>query len=576
MGSSGRLLRSNNSSTLCCEATPIGSLLFWLVSPQNSKEWEFYEFIRDYHELKHRHNDKAEFIDQREVTAMLDGQQRLTALNIGLRGSYASKIKWKKKSSIDAYPKRFLYLNLLGPQQDDENGMYEFLFLSKQDASNSGGKHWFPASKILEFKSPKEVNSYLAGMGLANNEFAYSALFDFYQKVTESAIINFYQEDDQDLDKVLRIFIRVNSGGTQLGYSDLLLSTAIAQWKSLNARQEIGALVEQLNGSDYRFAFDKDLVMKACLVLTEDITDIRFKVTNFNASNTKKIEENWKNITGALKQAVALLTSFGFTDRSLTSANSVLPIAYYLLKRGLPVSYDSAAKYSLDRTSVHQWLLKSLLRGVFGAQGDTVLTNMRSIIRVSNNAFPAEALADKLQQMKRPIRFADEDIDELLTTRYLQRQAFLALSLLYPWVDYRNAFHLDHIHPQSAFTPKRLRQAGVAEADIEFCLAHHDEIPNLQILANIPNIEKSSIPFEKWLADKYPTKSGRAEFCDRQFIPLRRASAAPSHSVHAQTVQPDTGLAIANFREFFESRAALMRSGLVKVLQSPTAASETA
>src|ERR1700676_1408942 len=80
--------------------SPIGSFLFWLVSPQNSKEYEFYEFIRDYHELKHHHNQKAEFIDQREVTAILDGQQRLTALNIGLRGSYATKVKWKKNWEI--------------------------------------------------------------------------------------------------------------------------------------------------------------------------------------------------------------------------------------------------------------------------------------------------------------------------------------------------------------------------------------------------------------------------------------------------------------------------------------------
>jgi hypothetical protein len=42
----------------------------------------------------------------------------------------------------------------------------------------------------------------------------------------------------------------------------------------MNAREEIGTLVEQLNGSDYRFAFDKDFVMKACLVLTDDITGI--------------------------------------------------------------------------------------------------------------------------------------------------------------------------------------------------------------------------------------------------------------------------------------------------------------
>lgn len=536
---------------------PIGSFLFWLVSPQNSKEYEFYEFIRDYHELKHHRNQKAKFIDQREVTAILDGQQRLTALNIGLRGSYASKVKWKKKSNLDAYPTRYLHLNLLKPREDDEDGTYEFSFLTKREDGTANGKHWFRASKILDFKSPKEVNAYLAGMDLANNEFAYGALFDFYHKVTESAIINFYQEDDQDLDKVLRIFIRVNSGGTQLGYSDLLLSTATAQWRSMNAREEISAIVEQLNGSDYRFAFDKDFVMKACLVLTDDIADIRFKVTNFNASNTKKIEDNWKNITGALKQAVALLSSFGFTERSLTSANSVLPIAYYLLKRGLPQSYDSAKKYASDRSAVHQWLLKSLLRGAFGAQGDTVLSNMRSVIKASNSTFPSEALADRLQQMNRSIRFSPDDIDDLLATSYGQKQAFLVLSLLYPWIDFRNAFHLDHIHPQTAFTPKKLRQAGVADADIDFYLTHCDELPNLQILANVPNMEKSGLPFDKWLSEQFQTKKARAEFCDRQFI-------------------PDTDLDLANFREFFSRRAKLMRIELIKVLQSSgTAMAET-
>jgi hypothetical protein len=252
---------------------------------------------------------------------------------------------------------------------------------------------------------------------------------------------------------------------------------------------------------------------------------------------------------------VALLTSFGFTERSLTSANSILPIAYYLLKRGLPTSYDSSKKYSSDRAAVHQWLLKSLLRGAFGAHGDTVLSSMRSVIKASNRAFPSEALTDKVQKVNR--RFTDEDIDDLLGTCYGQKQAFLVLSLLYPWVDYRNAFHLDHIHPQSAFTPKRLRQLGLADADVEFCLAHYNEIPNLQILASIPNIEKSSLPFEKWLAEQYPGKKAKAEFCDRQFI-------------------PDTGLEIANFRDFFDCRTVLMKADLRKVLQSPSAAAESA
>jgi len=240
-----------------------------------------------------------------------------------------------------------------------------------------------------------------------------------------------------------------------------------------------------------------------------------------------------------------MLASFGFTERSLISANSVLPIAYYLLKRGLPTSYDSGSKYTSDRVAVRQWLLKALLRGVFGSMGDTVLSNMRAIIKSSHEGFPSEALADK-------IRFTEEDIDYILATRYGQKQVFLVLSLLYPWVDYRNAFHLDHIHPQTMFSGKKLKQAHLPEQDIEFCLAHYDELPNLQILANIPNIEKSNQPFDKWLADTYKGKKYRAQFCGRQFI-------------------PDTDLHLANFREFVERRAELMRDEFVKVLQAASA-----
>ncbi len=317
----------------------------------------------------------------------------------------------------------------------------------------------------------------------------------------------------------------------------------------MNAREEINAIVEQLNGPEYRFAFTKDFVMKACLVLTDDISDTRFKVTNFNASNTKKIEANWKKITSALVQAVGLLSSFGLTERSLTSANSVLSIAYYLLKRSLPPSYDSAQKYASDRRQFESGFFKSLLRGAFGAQGDTVLSNLRGVIKASYELFPAGALADKLQQMNRPIRFTDEDLEDLLAIQYGERLSFVALALLYPWVDYRNLFHIDHIHPRSMFTRKALRKAGVPEGDLEFCLAHYDEIPNLQILSSNPNIEKSNIPFEDWFARNYSTKKAREDFCERQFI-------------------PDVDLKLSNFWEFFEKRSALLKGDFGVVLQS--------
>src|SRR5687768_6188170 len=73
---------------------PIVSFLFWHVDKKNTGQYQFYEFMREFHETKNRHNAKASVSGQDDVTAILDGQQRLTSLYIGLKGSYAYKEPW--------------------------------------------------------------------------------------------------------------------------------------------------------------------------------------------------------------------------------------------------------------------------------------------------------------------------------------------------------------------------------------------------------------------------------------------------------------------------------------------------
>ncbi len=58
---------------------PIGTFLFWTVPPELSRSFRFYGFMREYHELKSRHSPPVPVADLRNVTAVLDGQQRLTA-----------------------------------------------------------------------------------------------------------------------------------------------------------------------------------------------------------------------------------------------------------------------------------------------------------------------------------------------------------------------------------------------------------------------------------------------------------------------------------------------------------------
>ena len=78
---------------------PFGAFLFWNVEPENSGRWKFYDFVRDYHERTNPHCPELGILPDTRLIAVLDGQQRLTAFNIGLRGSMAIKIpnKWWSK-----------------------------------------------------------------------------------------------------------------------------------------------------------------------------------------------------------------------------------------------------------------------------------------------------------------------------------------------------------------------------------------------------------------------------------------------------------------------------------------------
>lgn len=66
------------------------------------------------------------------------------------------------------------------------------------------------------------------------------------------------------------------------------MSIASANWKEINAREEIEDTVEKVfNISNSGFRIDKDFVLKTCLVLFID--NIKFELKNFGYENVKII-----------------------------------------------------------------------------------------------------------------------------------------------------------------------------------------------------------------------------------------------------------------------------------------------
>ena len=135
---------------------PIGTFLFWEINKEHVNDYDFYGFIRNYHEYKGVHNKKVDLKGLDGVTAVLDGQQRLTSIYIGLKGTYAYKLKYMAKKNQEAYPTRKLYLNLLSNSTDSSNE-YEFKFLTNKEVQNDENTYWFEVGEILNMKQAGDV-----------------------------------------------------------------------------------------------------------------------------------------------------------------------------------------------------------------------------------------------------------------------------------------------------------------------------------------------------------------------------------------------------------------------------------
>ena len=532
---------------------PFGTFLYWRVARENSSKFKFFDFVLDYHQRDKPHCPPLPVMPDRELTAVLDGQQRLTALNIGLRGSIARKLPRKWWNSPDAFPVRRLYLDLLWqPDEDDEDGLkYRFSFLTDQQSSRpENGECWFPVGDVLSMKNAGPAMTRWLNDRLPQNQVtpAHETLYELFQVVHTEHLVAYYEERDQELDKALQIFIRMNDGGTPLSHSDLLLSIAVAQWTDHDARKEIHDLVDDLNRIPPGFTFSKDLVLKAGLMLS-DIGSVGFKVDNFNRENMDTFERNWENIRHALKLTVQLVSHFGFNGQNLTASNAILPIAYYLYLKNPGEAYLTNNRFDQDRRGIRQWLIRSLLKsGIWGSGLDTLLTALRRVIKESDHdCFPVTRIGDEMARRGRTLSFDEEEIEDLADMRYRDRLTFALLSLLFDFVDMRYQFHLDHIFPASRFTDRRLKDACVPVEQMDEFKNRKDGLANLQLLQGAENLEKRAKMPAEWLSKMYPDTDRRQAYEDR----------------HLLGDVPDS---IVKFEAFYEARRSRLKDRIRQLL----------
>lgn len=473
---------------------PISTFLFWkqngsFLKKEKIKKLEFVKNSND------QNTENTEISTAKEYFLVLDGQQRLTSLYLVLKGNY-----------IIGNNPYDLYFNILSGQEEQEGGiLYEFKFFNKnkgesfQEDNDVEKKIWYRVKGLYDLnisqiyseltKISKEIKDCYA-IDLSDDK--KNSIAKLCQYLKTEKLIYYYPEIEQDYDKVLDIFVRTNSGGTQLSYSDLLFSMLKLQWSE--ARKNFETLLSTINDND-RYKFTSDFILKTALVLyANNNEEVRYKTKNFKSSLIQNLKKDWKQFENAIKLCIDLIKDKMFLTgyKCVPSNNVLIPIIFWIFKNKLKGCGESGNSIlDADVSTLRTWLTKSLLSGIFSGQSDAILYKCKeTIANTKDKQFPATEIENRINTETKKSMKLDTDI--LNKVKYNSGDSFLVLSICYKGsINFKprmtgNLPEQDHI-----FSQNELKKFNIPDDKI-------NSIFNIRYIGSSENKSKSNTPFEDW------------------------------------------------------------------------------
>lgn len=434
------------------EGFPIGTFLTWKVSGKKintENSIGFYNFIKNYSEygdkkynelIKNPSNDKA-------YLAILDGQQRIQSLILGLKGSYATHLPNKKYDKIESYPRRYLYINLKKSfLQDEGKSFYTFKFLEPSIAANDEKNNWFEVGKIIGLLDEKDRRKYIREhynfQTEDDNDEALSILSELNSCINDRSLLGCYAiNKDRSLDDILDIFVRINSGGTKLSKPDLLFSTIITKWS--DSRENFDDFLKNININEKQakiFNFDIDFLIRTILYVFN--ISVILNIKNFNALDIDELKQNWDKIKNSITKTRNLLMEFGFTGWNITSYNAIMPIIYYVYNNG-------NIKDENVKLEIKKYFIIAQLKNLFGVASNSALTETRKALFNQKN-FSTDLLKNISLVGNRNYSVSRDDIDTWLNTyKKGSPYVFMILSIIDPNFDNSKLIDIDHLYAES-------------------------------------------------------------------------------------------------------------------------------
>lgn len=517
---------------------PIGTFLFWNVDEAMFRQYAFNTFIRDYDEARGKmqrgERATASFSDYK---AVLDGQQRITSLYMGLCGKYRTHIKGKRWDDPTAYFDRFFCFNIMHcPREDDQ---YQFAFKKIEEINTfietETGDHeyWVKVATVFD---DMDASEYTEDIEAKNSDIfvpekrrnARKMLQNLQNALSQKQNINYYLAKEKGLSEVVEVFVRVNSGGEKLSASDLMLSVAAGEQGNVDIHVLIQEAVDSINAmpqnTDEGFKVDKEILLRGGLMFTGASSLSLKNNNNYTSTRMNEIfKDHWEAIVDAFKAAVVYIEYLGFVGQKLPSKNLILPIAYYFYKHGYGESYKSSSSNSAccDRIFIRQWLLRAMFNNVFSDGTGSTLLQIRQVIddTAPLKHFPLEYLMER--EIKRSLNIGQDQIEDILDIKYGDGR----IKPLFCEMLHRSSStsdQVDHIWPKATLMSKKaLRKAYPTATDMDIAMfqSRCNGLANLQLLDQVLNQGKSDTEFGIWLNAFFTDPEEKQNYIQTHFIP---------------------------------------------------------
>jgi hypothetical protein len=437
--------------------------------------------------------------DAKKKCLVLDGQQRLQALFIGLCGSYEGRELYFDVLSGDvAAPDDIRYkFAFLSP----ERGVFPWIKFKDIVSSNSKRRE---ASDEVQAKANRplsdvEVAKIEDHLDLVDRSFKMEDTI-VYQELDSIDNPTLYGEDD-----VVEIFIRANSGGTKLGKSDLLFSLLSASWEIADESME--CLLDSLNNQG--FAFDRDFILKTSLVLLGH--GARYEVEKFRKEGVREsVEKEWDAISHAILDVLDFVRGKTYVqcDKALPSYLVLIPLVY--LRYRFPGAWGHA-------TNIDSYLLRASLAGAFSGSPDNLLDALVSKLN-DVEEFDLDELYGVIRSQGRSLELTQ---DRLWQLGYGSNSIHLLFNLWYRDFNYTPSYQnnlpeVDHIFPQSLLRKIKISNPRTGRKDLlKFREADRNQLANCMLLSKEENGAggKGDTPPHEWFAGK------SKEYLQRHLIP---------------------------------------------------------